>query len=126
MKAIVKINDKGYSLIDEKGQVLTKEYYYRIKYIGSSYYAVYNETGAFGVIDGTGSVIFEQGYTSLPDEAIVNYDEKNYMILGKNGRSFVYDIEDDMKEIFSQEGDVVFNPKGYFAMDINIIHLKEI
>ncbi|WP_050637720.1 membrane lipoprotein lipid attachment site-containing protein [Candidatus Stoquefichus sp. SB1] len=116
MKAIVKINDKGYSLIDEKGQVLTKEYYYRIKYIGSSYYAVYNETGAFGVIDGTGSVIFEQGYTSLPDEAIVNYDEKNYMILGKNGRSFVYDIEDDMKEIFSQEGDVVFNPKGYFAI----------
>lgn len=38
------------------------------------------------------------------------------MILGKNGRSFVYDIEDDMKEIFSQEGDVVFNPKGYFAI----------
>ena len=41
MNVIVKINDKGYSLIDEKVRFLNKEYYYRIKYIGSSYYAVY-------------------------------------------------------------------------------------
>lgn len=117
MCAIVKVNDKGYSLINEKGEVLTKEYYYRIKYIGSSYYAVYNETGAFGIIDETGAIIFEQEYTNLPEEAIVDYAENTYLILGKNGRSFVYDIKDDMKEIFSQEGDVKLDPKGYFAID---------
>ena len=39
------------------------------------------------------------------------------MILGKNGRSFVYDIEDEMKEIFSHEGSVTLSEKGYFKVD---------
>ena len=56
-------------------------------------------------------------YTSLPTEAIVNYDSHDYLILGKNGRSFVYDIEDEMKEIFSHEGSVTLSEKGYFKVD---------
>lgn len=113
-RAIVKANDKGYSIIDDKGQVLTKDYYYQIKYIGSSYYAVYNETGMFGIVDLDGKEVFPVEYTSLPKEAIVSYDEENYMILSKNGRTYVYDTKDDMKVIFSNESDVVLNQKGYF------------
>lgn len=113
-RAIVKINDAGYSLIDETGKVLTKEFYSQIKYIGSSYYAVYNETGIHGIVNKEGEDIFPLQYTTLPEQAIAQYNEKTYMILCKNGRSFVYDIEDDMNVIFSQEGYIKLNEKGYF------------
>lgn len=114
--AVVKINDKGYSLINDKGDVLTKSYYYQIKYIGSSYYAVYNESGTFGIIDSTGEKILPVEYIDLPEKPIVSYDDHNYLILGKNGRSYVYDIDDEMKEIFSKEGQVTLNSKGYFEV----------
>lgn len=114
--AVVKINDKGYSLINDKGEVLTKSYYYQIKYIGSSYYAVYNESGTFGIIDSTGEKILPVEYIDLPEKPIVSYDDHNYLILGKNGRSYVYDIDDEMKEIFSKEGQVTLNSKGYFEV----------
>lgn len=116
-RAIVKIDDKGYSLIDEKGELLTKEKYYQIKYIGSSYYAVYNETGLFGVLDLDGNEVFPMEYTSLPETPLVEYNEKTYLTLNKNGRSFVYDVKNDMKEVFAHEGNVVFNEKGYFSVD---------
>lgn len=115
-RAIVKVNEKGYSLIDDLGQIITKEYYTSIKYIGSSYYAVYNEKGMFGVIDTEGQEVFPEEYTTLPDQAITTYNESNYMILGKNGRSHVYEIDDDMNEIFSVEGEVVLDKKGYFIV----------
>lgn len=113
-RAIVKVNETGYSLIDETGTVLTKDFYSQIKYIGSSYYAVYNETGIYGIIDKDGTEIFPLQYTTLPEEAIAQYKEKTYMILCKNGRSYVYDIEDDMNVIFSQESYIKLNEKGYF------------
>ena len=116
-RAIVKSKEEGYSLIDETGKVLTKDVYNQIKYIGSSYYAVYNENGTFGILDKDAGEIFPMEYTSLPTEAIVNYDSHDYLILGKNGRSFVYDIEDEMKEIFSHEGSVTLSEKGYFKVD---------
>lgn len=115
-RAIVRTNEKGYSLIDESGQIITKAYYSSIKYIGSSYYAVYNDKGLFGVIDAEGQEIFPTEYTYLPDQAITTYNERNYMILGKNGRSHVYEIDDDMNEIFSVEGEVVLDEKGYFIV----------
>lgn len=116
-RAIVKIKDDGYSIIDETGHVLTKEIYYQIKYIGSSYYAVYNEVGMFGILDKDGEEIFPMEYTVLPEVPLVQYNERTYLTLNKNGRSYVYDIEDDMKEIFSQEGNVILNEKGYFRVD---------
>lgn len=115
-RAIVRASEDGYSLIDNSGQLITKSYYASIKYIGSSYYAVYNEEGKFGIIDKDGQEIFPVEYTNLPDGVITVYNERNYMILGKNGRSYVYDIEDDMEEIFSVEGEVVLDQKGYFIV----------
>lgn len=114
MRAVVKISEDGCSLIDEKGQVLTKEYYSQIKYIGSSYYAVYNESGMYGILDKDGKEIFEISYTTLPDQSVVKYNEITYLILGKNGRTYVYDVENDMNVIFSNESSVVLDEKGYF------------
>lgn len=114
LRAIVMVNEDGYSLINDKGDVLTKDKYSQIKYIGSSYYAVYNETGMYGIMDKDGTEVFPLQYTTLPEQAIAKYHDKTYMILGKNGRSYVYDIEDDMNIIFSKESFVKLNEKGYF------------
>ena len=38
------------------------------------------------------------------------------MLIGKNGRSYVYDIDQDMKEVCSGEGDIEYNSKGYFLI----------
>lgn len=114
MRGIVKISEDGYSLIDEKGQVLTKEYYSQMKYIGSSYYAVYNESGMYGILDKDGKEIFEISYTTLPDQPVVKYNDITYLILGKNGRTYVYDVENDMNVIFSNESSVILDEKGYF------------
>lgn len=116
-RAIVKESEEGYILIDDKGNKLTNNAYYRMKYIGSSYYAVYNENGMYGIINRDGKEIFEIGYTTLPDKAIVNYQDETYMILGKNGRTYVYDVRDDMNVILSVESDIVFDEKGYFIAD---------
>lgn len=116
-RAIVKIDGKdGYSLIDDTGKVVTKKDYSQIKYIGSSYYAVYNSDGRYGIVDAGGNEIFPVEYTTLIDNPIVHYDDSDYMILGKNGRSFVYDIQDDMEVIFSVEGQAILDQKGYFIV----------
>ena len=108
--------ESGYSLIDETGQIITNQYYSSIKYIGNSYYAVYNDSGKFGIIDASGSEIFPCEYTYLPEEAITLYNDNSYLILGKNGRCYVYDIKDDIEEIFSVEGEVVLDKKGNFIV----------
>ncbi|NJE44741.1 WG repeat-containing protein [Massilimicrobiota sp. SW1139] len=114
-RAIVKIDDQGYSLIDDKGEKLTEKAYYRMEYIGSSYYAVYNENGMYGIIDITGEEVFPVEYTSLPETPLIEYNDENYLLLNKNGRSYVYSIDDDMEELFSIEGDLTFHNEGYFS-----------
>lgn len=116
-RAVVKIKEDGYSLIDETGKVVTSHYYTGIKYIGSSYYAVYNNEGKYGIINEKGEEIFQVEYTLLPEESFIRYDGKEYLILGKNGRCFVYDIEDKMNVIFSVEGEIVFDDRGFFVVD---------
>lgn len=114
-RAIVEV-EKGYSLIDDSGSAVTSKTYAQIKYIGSSYYAVYNENGKFGVIDTSGSEVLPVEYTTLPETAFVNYNGEEYLLLGKNGRSYIYDTKHDMEEVFSIEGTLVFEEKGYFSM----------
>ncbi len=115
--AIVQKEDSNYILIDTEGNQLTKSTYYSIKYIGSSYYAVYNENGIFGVVNSSGEEVFAQEYTELPENCIVEANNTIYLLLIKNGRTYVYDSSSDMKEIFSHEGNVILNPKGYFVVD---------
>lgn len=114
--AIVKISDKGYSLIDASGHVLTKQEYHRIKYMNSSYYAVYNESGQFGIIDKNGQEVFPMEYTAEANVTVLSTLNYNYILLIKNGRSYVYDMDDKKKEILSQEGNIEYNEKGYFKI----------
>ncbi|MCD7948944.1 MAG: WG repeat-containing protein [Erysipelotrichaceae bacterium] len=115
--AIVQRNDNSYVLIDSDGNQLTKSTYYSIKYIGSSYYAVYNDSGIFGVVNSNGEEVFAQEYTELPENCIVEVNNTIYLLLIKNGRTYVYDSGSDMEEVFSHEGNVILNPKGYFVVD---------
>lgn len=46
------------------------------------------------------------------------------MILNKNGRSYVYDLNKEMEVVFSKEGDLLFNEKGYFSIGTQYYTLK--
>lgn len=115
--AIVKISEDHYALIDDKGDILTKKEYNRIKYIGSSYYAVYNDSDLFGIVDSEGKEVLGLEYTTLPDNAVIEHYENKYMMLGKNGRTYLYDLNNDMKVILDYEGSMKYNPKGYLITD---------
>ena len=120
-RAVVKtLREEGYSLIDETGKVVTSQKYSRIKYLGSLYYAVYDDAGMFGIIDKDGKSILPIEYTDLPDQSIISYLGKNYMMLSKNGRSYVFEPGEEIKTIFTHEGEIQFNEKGYFI--INGVH----
>lgn len=128
LSAVVKINDNGYSLINDKGEVLTTEEYALIKYIGQGYYAVYNDVGMFGICDNTGKVIFPIQFTNMSSTPIVKTDDLFLMIFNKNGRSYVYDMEKEMTELFSAEGDMEYYKEGYFKTQYRYfdIHGEEI
>ena len=113
--AIVKKDDKGSSLIDESGSVLTSKKYAKIEAIGGSYYAVYEENGTYGVVDTSGEEVLPMEYTTLPKQAYIRYDGRDYLLLNKNGRSYLYDVEDEVEEVLSIESALEFNEKGYFT-----------
>lgn len=116
-KAIVKDKANSVFLIDESGNQITSKKYFDIKYIGSSYYAVYNKNGKFGIINDKGSEILPVEYTSLSSQSVFMYNGNEYLMIEKNGRTYVYDCSHDYDEVFSQEGKTVFNDKGYFIVN---------
>ncbi len=117
-RAIVKTTGaEGYSLIDDTGKVITSKNYSNIVYLGSVYYAIFDDAGMFGVIDKDGNVIVPVEYTDLPDQILISYLGRNYMMLSKYGRSYVYSLGEEKKVIFTQEGQIKFNEKGYFIID---------
>ena len=117
-RAIVKTKKgEGYSLIDNSGKVITSSKYSRIVYLGSIYYAIYNEAGTFGIIDKDGNSIVPVEFTDLPSQSMITHLGKNYLMLSKYGRSYVYSIGEEKNVIFSYEGDIKFNKKGYFIVD---------
>jgi len=114
--AIVKDKANSTFLINDSGQQVTSKKYFDIKYIGSSYYAVYNEDGKFGIVDTKGKEILPLEYTSLSDQNVFVYNDNEYIMIEKNGRTYVYDCH-DYDEVFSQEGQTIFNEKGYFVVN---------
>lgn len=126
--AIVRVSDKGYSLINTKGEVLTSEEYALIEYLGQGYYAMYNEVGMYGIIDSVGKVIFPIQFTDMSSTPIVKNDDMFFMIFNKNGRSYVYDMKKEMTELFSAEGDMEYFEEGYFKTTYRYfdIHGEEI
>ena len=122
-RAIVEITDKGYSLIDENGNVLTHEIFASIKNLGHSLYAVYRKNGVYGIIDKDGNEIYPIEYTSMNEDPIVEYDGKFYLHLQKNGRTYVYELE-SQDEVFSAEGNFILNEKGYYTSGLEFYTLE--
>ena len=44
------------------------------------------------------------------------FDGHPYLALEKNGRSYIYDVDNDMKEIYSIEKEIVLHDEGYFTI----------
>ena len=112
--AIVK-NNGAYYLIDKTGKEITTAEYSNIVSIGKSYYVGYNEQGMFAVIDNTGKEVLPMGYTLLPETPVFYRNNIKYLLFSKNGRSYLYDADNDMKEVWSIEGNVEYNSLGYFV-----------
>lgn len=110
--AIVAEEMNSYSIIDSEGNIITDSNYSLIEYIGSSYYAVYNESGAYGIIDTTGEFVLDIQFTDNFEQKIYEYQGDEYLLVEKNGMSYLYELE-SLEVIVSIEETVTFNEEGY-------------
>ena len=114
--AIVQLKNNKYELINAEGENVLKESYPRLEFIGNSYYAAYNKNGQFKVYDCNGKEALSDIYTKIPETAAIVFDGHPYLALEKNGRSYIYDVDNDMKEIYSIEKEIVLHDEGYFTI----------
>lgn len=114
--AIVQLKNNKYELINAKGENVLKTSYPRLEFIGNSYYAAYNKNGQFKVYDCNGKESLSDVYTKIPEKAAIVFDGHPYLALEKNGRSYIYDVDNDMKEIYSIEKEIVLHDEGYFTI----------
>ena len=114
--AIVQLKDGKYELINAEGENVLKSSYPRLEFIGNSYYAAYNKNGQFKVYDCNGKEALSDVYTKIPEKAAIVFDGHPYLALEKNGRSYIYDVDNDMKEIYSIEKEIVLHDEGYFTI----------
>ena len=114
--AIVQLKNNKYELINAEGKNVLKESYPRLEFIGNSYYAAYNKNGQFKVYDCNGKEALSDIYTKIPETAAIVFDGHPYLALEKNGRSYIYDVDNGMKEIYSIEKEIVLHEEGYFTI----------
>lgn len=114
--AIVQLKNNKYELINAEGENVLKESYPRLEFIGNSYYAAYNKNGQFKLYDCNGKEALSDIYTKIPETAAIVFDGHPYLALEKNGRSYIYDVDNDMKEIYSIEKEIVLHEEGYFTI----------
>lgn len=114
--AIVQLKNNKYELINAEGENVLKESYPRLEFIGNSYYAAYNKNGQFKVYDCNGKEALSDIYTKIPETTAIVFDGHPYLALEKNGRSYIYDVDNDMKEIYSIEKEIVLHEEGYFTI----------
>lgn len=114
--AIVQLKNNKYELINAEGENVLKESYPRLEFIGNSYYAAYNKNGQFKVYDCNGKEALSDIYTKIPETAAIVFDGHPYLALEKNGRSYIYDVDNGMREIYSIEKEIVLHEEGYFTI----------
>lgn len=114
--AIVQLKNNKYELINAEGENVLKESYPRLEFIGNSYYAAYNKNGQFKVYDCNGKEALSDIYTKIPETAAIVFDGHPYLALEKNGRSYIYDVDNGMKKIYSIEKEIVLHEEGYFTI----------
>ena len=112
--AIVSEEENSYYLIDSENNQITDDTYLMIEYIGSSYYVVYNDSGAYGIIDTNGDFVLDIQFTDNYEQKIYTYEGNNYLLVEKNGMSYLYDLE-SLEVILSIEETITFNEEGYLT-----------
>lgn len=109
--AIVSKKEDKYYLIDQNGKKVSKEYV-RIVYMGEKYYAGYTTGSKYEVFDVDGKKVIEEFF--MDEGTVFVNNDVIYGIFNKSGSSYVYDMNEN-EVVFSVEGDLEFNDKGYFV-----------
>lgn len=109
--AVVSKKEDKYYLINKKGEKVSKSYT-RIVYIGEKYYAGYVTGSKYEVFDIEGNQVIEDYF--MDEGTAFMYNGVVYGIFNKSGSSYVYDMEEN-EVIFTVEGDLEFNEKGYYV-----------
>ena len=109
----------GYSLMDSKGELLTKIRYYEIKPIVNDYMPVMGETTLWGMLDTKGKQILPLVYHSISfahgKYAIVKKDFQ-YGVINVETREMIYDFVDAQDMIFWDENTVLCKNKDIYSI----------
>ena len=107
---LLKKEDKYY-LINNKGKKVSEQYV-RIMYLGEKYYAGYTTGSKYEVFDVEGNKVINDYF--MDEGTTFVYNDVVYGIFNKSGSSYIYDMNEN-EVVFSVEGDLEFNEKGYFV-----------
>ena len=100
-----------YYLINNKGKKVSEQYV-RIMYLGEKYYAGYTTGSKYEVFDVEGNKVINDYF--MDEGTTFVYNDVVYGIFNKSGSSYIYDMNEN-EVVFSVEGDLEFNEKGYFV-----------
>lgn len=106
-RAIVREDDKVY-LIDTKGNKMTN-HYLKIEALDEGYYAAYEESDKYLIIDKDGTDVLPDFY--MGKKEIARDFDKLYGIFNRSGRTYVYDLL-EMEELFNHEGELIYDEQG--------------
>lgn len=109
--AIVSKDGKKYYLIDKTGQKLSKKYQ-MIKYIGKGYYAGYQTTTKYVVLDKQGNKVLNDYF--MGESEIYVFDNETYGLFNKSGTTHIYNMS-DYEEEFTLNGDYHVYQDGYLV-----------
>ena len=109
--AVVSKKEDKYYLINNKGKKVSEQYV-RIMYLGEKYYAGYTTGSKYEVFDVEGNKVINDYF--MDEGTTFVYNDVVYGIFNKSGSSYIYDMNEN-EVVFSVEGDLEFNEKGYFV-----------
>lgn len=99
--AVVSKDGSTYYLINEKGEKVSQKYK-AIQYMGKGYYAAYETTTKFEIIDAHGEKVIDDYFMGNFD--IFVFDNKTYGLFNKSGTTHVYDMN-EYEEEFALNGE---------------------
>lgn len=109
--AIVSKDGEKYYLIDKTGKKLSKNYQ-MIKYVGKGYYAGYQTTTKYVVLDKEGNKVINDYF--MGESEIYVYDNETYGLFNKSGTTHIYSMS-DYEEEFTLNGDYHVYQDGYLV-----------
>lgn len=125
--AVVSKDGEKYYLMNKEGKKVSKNYV-SIQYLDKGYYAAYETSSKYEVIDKKGQVVIDDYFMSKGQ--IFEFDGVVYGILNKSGTTYLYNM-DEQESMFSLEGEYVLyqdmylmkkNHKAYYDLEGNVIY----